>query len=186
MSKPLLLQLSRDSIAEVFEATMMVKREELLKDYPVLNEPLSCFVSLYLKKKLRGSFGTVKPSKSLLEEIVFNAKSAAFQDSRFSPLTVSDYINCEIELSLLTPIQEMKYTDINSLNLHVENEDGLYICLGDKEATLLPQHRAQYGDFNEQIMQLLKDANISMIDMSKHPQIFKFQVEKQSDGPIVS
>jgi hypothetical protein len=40
--------------------------------------------------------------KSLLEDIIFNAKKAAFEDTRFAPITTSEYLSCEVEVVLYT------------------------------------------------------------------------------------
>ena len=42
-------------------------------------------------------------NKSLLEEIIFNAKKSAFEDKNFTPITTSQYLSCEVEILLNTP-----------------------------------------------------------------------------------
>jgi hypothetical protein len=103
MSRSVLLQLARDSIQEVFEAQRTVDRESLLKTHPLLNEKIATTVNIYLDNKLRGSFKSKFASKSLLEDVVYNAKKSAFEDKNFSPLKTSEYLKCEIELLLETP-----------------------------------------------------------------------------------
>ncbi|MCD6433444.1 MAG: AMMECR1 domain-containing protein [Sulfurimonas sp.] len=103
MSRSVLLQLARDSIAEVFEAQRTIDKNALLNQHPLLNEKIVTTVNLYINNELRGSSKTISASDSLLEDIVRNAKKSAFEDKNFTPLTTSEYLSCEIELLLTTP-----------------------------------------------------------------------------------
>lgn len=103
MSRSVLLQLARDSIAEVLEAQRTIVKNELLNSHPLLNEKIATRVNLYLENELRGTSYSTEPSLSLLEDIIKNAKISAFQDKNFSPITTSEYLSCEIELILSTP-----------------------------------------------------------------------------------
>lgn len=103
MSRSVLLQLARDSIAEVLEAQRTIDKEALLDQHPLLNEKIATRINIYLENELRGSAYSNEPTLSLLEDIVKNAKMSAFQDKNFSPMTTSEYLSCEIELLLSTP-----------------------------------------------------------------------------------
>lgn len=111
MSRSVLLQLARDSIQEVLEASRTINKEELLKEYPLLGEKMATTVSLYLNSELRGSSSTKTPTYSLLEDIVKNAKKAAFEDKNYAPISTSEYLHCEIELILATEDGEMSERD---------------------------------------------------------------------------
>ena len=111
MSRSILLQLARDSIQEVFQAQRTIDKTELLAEHPLLNEKIATKVNIYLNDELRGSFGSKEATKSLLEDIVYNAKMSAFEDKNFSPLTTSEYLSCEIELLLTTPDGVMSEKD---------------------------------------------------------------------------
>ncbi|MFT7004923.1 MAG: AMMECR1 domain-containing protein, partial [Sulfurimonas sp.] len=103
MSRSVLLQLARDSIQEVFQAQRTIDRTALLNEHPLLNEKIATTVNIYFEKKLRGSFSSTDATRTLLEDIVYNAKKSAFEDTNFTPLTTSEYLSCEIELLLVTP-----------------------------------------------------------------------------------
>jgi AMMECR1 domain-containing protein len=103
MSRSVLLQLARDSIAEVLEAQRTIERSVLLEEHPLLHEQISSTVNIYLEHKLRGSCGSESSETSLLESIVKNAKRAAFEDKNFKPMSTSEYLDCEIEIVLDTP-----------------------------------------------------------------------------------
>jgi len=100
MSHSVLLQISRDSIHEVLEASRVINRESLLLQHPLLNEQIPITLNIYLEEELRGSFST--KDYSLLDAIIYCAKKAAFEDKEQIPLTTSEYLSCEIELILTT------------------------------------------------------------------------------------
>ena len=184
MSQSLLLDIARESITEVFEAHNTIDKKTLLQEYPILNEPIASFVTLYFEGELRGAMGSVFPKDSLLEEIIYNAKAAAFQDERFEPLKTSEYLQTTIELSLLTPLTELKYTNLEEIKEAVNpREDGLVIISGKKQAAFLPQVWSQLPSFEAFFQGLLKESGLT--DLNDSPQIFTFQVEKQRDEPIL-
>lgn len=111
MSRSVLLQLARDSIQEVLEANRTIDKERLLSEYPLLGEKVATTLNIYLNSKLRGSSSTTTPLISLLEDIVKNAKIAAFEDKNSTPLSTSEYLHCEIELILATDDGEMSERD---------------------------------------------------------------------------
>ena len=106
MARSPLLQLVRDSIEEVIEAKRSIKREELLKEYPVLEQAIASAVTIKIDDEIRGHSSSDEAKRPLIDDIIYNAKVAAFQDSRFSPITTAQYLHCSIELSLLIPNDE--------------------------------------------------------------------------------
>ena len=111
MSRSVLLKLARESIQEVLETQRTINKATLLSEHPLLNEKIQTTINIYLHKELRGSCASVNAEKSLLEDIIYNAKAAAFQDKNFTPLTTSEYLNCELELILNTPDGVMSQRD---------------------------------------------------------------------------
>ena len=121
MSRSVLLQLARDSIAEVFEAQRTIDKSSLLQEYPLLNQKITSTVNIYLKNELRGSFSSDTPTLSLLEDIIINSKKSAFEDTNFTPLQTSEYLSCEIELILNTPDGVISEKDAPILDTHIKN-----------------------------------------------------------------
>ena len=101
MSRSLLLQLARDSIAEVLEAKKTINMQELIEKYPLLNETIPTTVNIYIDNELRGNYFN-KNEDSLVRNILIGAKRAAFEDVNFSPMSTSEYLHCEVELILKT------------------------------------------------------------------------------------
>ena len=103
MSRSVLLQLARDSIQEVFQAQRTIDKASLLQEHPLLNEKIATTVNLYIDNELRGTYTSAEAHKSLLEDIICNAKKAAFEDENKAPLCTSEYLSCELEVVLQTP-----------------------------------------------------------------------------------
>ena len=186
MSQSLLLKIARESITEVFEAQNTIDKEQLIKEYPVLNEPLAAFISIYINNELRGQSGYIEAESSLLDEIVHHAKAAAFQDQSQEPLKVSEYLQAKLELSLLTPKVQLNYTNLDELRSQITPyEDGLFISFKEKRAFLLPQVWSQYPSFEAFFSHLLLEADINEQELSSYPEIFIFQTETSSDEPIL-
>ena len=84
MARSVLLQLARDSIQEVLEAKRTIDKQLLLDAHPLLGEKISTSINIYYDEALRGSFSSDETDKSLLEDIIYNSKKAAFEDKTFS------------------------------------------------------------------------------------------------------
>ncbi|MDP3300618.1 MAG: AMMECR1 domain-containing protein [Sulfuricurvum sp.] len=111
MSQSVLLNIARESIQEVLQAQESINREELLTSYPLLSEIIATQVTLYLNGKPRGTSISEIPEHSLLEDIILNAKRAAFQDSNFIPVSTSEYLHTSVELVLFTADGPISHRD---------------------------------------------------------------------------
>ena len=126
MSRSVLLQLTRDSIHEVLEATRIIDKKTLLLSHPLLNEKVPTTVNIFVEQKLRGSFSSTSNSLSLLENIIYGAKKAAFEDKNFTPISTSEYLSCEVELILSTPdgkISEKNHSILSTNSKTLFNND---------------------------------------------------------------
>ena len=110
MSRSVLLQLARDSIAEVLQARNTIDIQELTQKHPLLNETIPTTVNIYIDNELRGNYVN-KDENSLVKNILIGAKRAAFEDINFLPLSTSEYLHCEIELILQTQDGTMSERD---------------------------------------------------------------------------
>ena len=102
MPRSVLLQLARDSIAEVLEMQRTIDKAFLIQEHPLLNQKIATQVNLYLDNELRGSASSTDATLSLLDDIIINAKKSAFEDLNFPPITTAEYLSCEVELLLTT------------------------------------------------------------------------------------
>ncbi len=110
-NRSVLLQLARDSIEEVLQARNFINKTALLKEHPLLGEPIQTTINLYTNKELRASSKSTIAASSLLQEIIIHAKKAAFEDKNFPILTISEYMHCELEIILQTPEGQISQKD---------------------------------------------------------------------------
>ena len=88
---------------------------------------------------LRGCIGSLVAVRPLYEDIIINAKNAAFSDPRFPPLQENETENLIIEISVLTQPQEVEFKNIEELLSYLnEKKSWLIIQLWIKQATFLP------------------------------------------------
>lgn len=105
-----------------------------------LQEKAATFVTLTKHGQLRGCIGSLEARRSLLEDVTENAKSAAFRDPRFSPLTADEFDDIEIEVSLLSPSQAMTFSsETEALTQLQPGVDGIVFEYGPYRSTFLPQ-----------------------------------------------
>ena len=138
-----MLVLAKEAIASQFPKLKMPLRQlterKLYKIPPTLKEKRACFVTLLINGELRGCIGHILPIQELYKDIIENARAAAFDDPRFSPLTCEEVEHLTIEISVLTVPQPFFYTSVEDL-LHYlgKNKPGVILSKGKNQATFLP------------------------------------------------
>ena len=104
-----------------------------------LTEHRASFVTLKLNRELRGCIGTLVASRSLVEDVYFNAYAAAFRDKRFKPVTADEAMRLNISISVLSPAVELSVTsEADLLGRLRPGVDGLVIEEGTRRGTFLP------------------------------------------------
>lgn len=101
---------------------------------PELNLPAAVFVTLNRRGHLRGCIGTTHPSISIIQAVPFYALKAAFQDWRFKPLTKKELADLELEISVLSPLREVKSADEI-----IPGKQGVVVRRGNRSGLFLPQ-----------------------------------------------
>src|SRR5690348_13501731 len=83
--RAILLNLAHQSINGFFE-----DKEPVLSSVPAhLDEPRGAFTTLYLHGMLRGCVGYVQPIAPLYRTVILTARAAAFEDTRFNPVSMT-------------------------------------------------------------------------------------------------
>jgi len=98
-----------------------------------LAEPRGAFTSLYLHGNLRGCVGYVLAVGSVYRAVAETARGAAFEDTRFYPVTLEEAPHLQIELSILSPPRPIS-PEVVEVGRH-----GLLITAGFRRGLLLPQ-----------------------------------------------
>ena len=130
--KGFLLNAARQSIKAVFGET-----DEPTVDYekfPTLKTKSGSFVTLTIKKNLRGCIGYIFAENNLFNTVCEAAVQAAFRDPRFFPLSHSELNLIEIEISVLSESKK-----INSYEEIRIGEHGLILNHLGRRGLLLPQ-----------------------------------------------
>ncbi|OVE75001.1 hypothetical protein BVX95_00580 [archaeon D22] len=172
MEKAKLIELARNSIESVY-----TKSHIDLENYS-FNDKLGVFVTLYIDGNLRGCIGYPRPYYSLREGIYQAARAAAFEDSRFEPLSEEDFAKVKIEISVLSSpqlIEVERYHDyIDKIDL---GTDGLILEHGNFSGLLLSQVPIEWGwDTIEFLENLCYKAGLSKDDWKEvGVKIYKFQ-----------
>ncbi len=184
MKKDLLLKIAKDAIKSNFEK-IDLDVDALLKQEPKLKEQGAVFVTLTLDGDLRGCIGSLVAHRSLLDDLVYNAKVAAFDDPRFPPLSREEFEKVKIEISLLSTPEELTYLDIEDLKSKIRpNIDGVILKDGFHQATFLPQVWEQLPTFELFFEHLCQKAGLSKESLLNYPQIFTYQVIKIDTGVL--
>jgi AmmeMemoRadiSam system protein A len=133
--RSLLLRLAHQAIT----ATLEQREISLEPPSAHLAEPRGAFTTLYYRGGLRGCVGYVFPVTPLYRTIAESARGAAFDDSRFSPVTQDESLELQVSLSILTPPQPIQADQVE-IGRH-----GLLISLGPYRGLLLPQVPVEHG-----------------------------------------
>lgn len=137
----LLLKLARQTILyELGEKKISSVQLKKKVSSLVLEENRGVFVSLHKQGDLRGCIGNIEPVKTIFDGVRDNAKHAALNDPRFSPLSVEELKDTCIEVSILTRPRPLDYSDADDLIKKLRPAvDGVIIQQESRRATFLPQ-----------------------------------------------
>ena len=136
--KEFLLDVARKTITEY-----VTKGEtpDFTSDNPKLERRCGAFVTLHEKSgALRGCIGYVEPIKPLLQTIIEMAIACSTRDPRFQPVTADEFPNLDLEISVLTPMEQIR--DIEKIRI---GEHGLMIKKAGSSGLLLPQVATEFG-----------------------------------------
>lgn len=132
------------------------------EDASCLQEPGACFVTLTQRGQLRGCIGSLEARRSLLADVKANAVAAALQDPRFAPLTPGELALTRVEVSLLSPLQEMHFaSEADALAQLRPGIDGVVFSFGRHRSTFLPQVWEQLPSGTEFMAQLKRKAGLA-------------------------
>lgn len=183
MLDPVLLQIAKTAILDRFHTFYKIDKEALYKAYPFLEEQGATFVTLKYEHHLRGCIGSLVAHRTLLEDVISNACSAAFQDPRFHPLHERELSNISVEVSVLSVPQLLEYDDFEDLLQKVVPDiDGLILNHKGQQGTFLPQVWEELKSPKEFLEHLCMKAGLSPIIFEEHPSIYRYRVEVIEDS----
>jgi len=130
-----LLQLAHDAILAALEN----REPRPFTPSEHLSELRGAFTTVYSNGQLRGCVGYPTAVMPLYRTVIETAQSAAFDDLRFVPVTLSEAPGLKISISVLSPVKPVRAEDI------VVGRHGLIISHGSYRGLLLPQVPVEHG-----------------------------------------
>jgi AmmeMemoRadiSam system protein A len=171
-----LLRLARNAVVE---AVSQGHLPEPIPQDGVFAERCGAFVTLHVRRRLRGCIGVIEGDEPLGESIVRCAASAALQDPRFPSMRPEDLNDLQIEISLLSPPAAIRPEDVE-IGRH-----GLLVSRGAQRGLLLPQVAVEHRLTREQFFEeTCRKAQLER-DVWREPgtQVLGFTCDVFSDGP---
>ncbi len=136
--KKTLLKIARDAIESHARSG---NKPALPGDLPdSLTGENGAFVTLHQSGRLRGCIGNFVGQGPLAATVQKMALAAAFEDPRFPALKESELKDIDVEVSVLSPLREVKSVDEIETGRH-----GIYITKGMYRGVLLPQVATEQG-----------------------------------------
>jgi len=175
-----LLQLARRAIQKYLQSgqTLLIEPEDLS---PALRKKSGVFVTLEKDGQLRGCIGNLQSSKTIYQGVIDNSLSSAFFDPRFPSLTIEEFPDIKIEISVLEPLKKLApfSSSAKLLNYLNKNKPGLLIKKGNQQATFLPQVWEELPDAELFLQNLCQKASLDQ-DNWKKPglEFYEYNVEK--------
>lgn len=169
-----LLRLARDTIAG---ALGLPAEFAAVPDWA--QQPGATFVTLTESQGLRGCIGSLQAHRPIAEDLRANALAAAFEDPRFPPLSVSEWSQVRVEVSLLSSLQPMHFDSEESLLAQIEpHRHGLVLTYGARRGTFLPQVWEQLPQPREFLRALKRKAGLPADFWAGEMEVHWYTVEK--------
>lgn len=121
-----------------------------------LGEVRGAFVTLHLDGGLRGCIGFIENDKPLALSVLDAARGAAVGDPRFEPVTPDELPFLDLEISALTPLEEVPGHETIEVGRH-----GILLECRGRQAVFLPQVAPEQGwDLETTLDQLARKAGL--------------------------
>lgn len=177
----LLIAIARDAILQTLEkrAGKVTAFGTLPEELPEeLKEKRATFVTLTIGGRLRGCIGTLEAVRPLAEDVAANARSAAFDDPRFPPLTKAEFEKLEIHISVLSPPEEINFSSEEDLLSKIRpGIDGLILQDGFRRGTFLPSVWDELPDKRDFWEHLKLKAGLPADHWSDTVRVFRYTTE---------
>ena len=180
-----LLRIARVSIAGALGAGFAGAPEA---DETWLRESRATFVTLKQGEKLRGCVGALEARRPLAEDIAANARAAAFEDSRFEPLTLEEFARTGIEVSLLSTPKTLAFDDhADLLGKLRPGVDGVILehVEEGRRGTFLPQVWEDLSDPEQFIAHLKRKAGLAPGTDTRRCRVKRYRVLKWREADLL-
>ncbi len=177
-----LLLLARQAIADKLGVAHAPAPD--LAAHPELARPGAVFITLTRHGNLRGCIGSLEARRPLAEDVVANARAAAFSDPRFAPLIAAELAATRVEVSLLTPAQPMSFSsEADAIGQLRPLVDGVILEVGRQRGTFLPQVWENLPEARQFMHELKRKAGLPADFWSNEVKLSRYQVQKWREPP---
>ena len=175
---PTLLRIARAAIGRQLGLSMTAPEHA-----PYLREDAATFVTLTRDGDLRGCIGTLEAHQPLVDDVKKNARSAAFLDPRFRPLSLREFDAILVEVSLLAPARPLRFKDQEDLLAQLNpGVDGLILEAEGRRGTFLTQVWESLPSPTEFLSHLKQKAGLPAHYWSDRLSVARYTVEKWSEA----
>ncbi len=149
-----------------------------------LNRPGAVFVTLTQQgadgqSELRGCIGSLEAHRKLIDDLLANARAAAFQDPRFPPLSRDELARTRVEVSILSPAQPLRFSSEADARAQLRpGIDGVILQHDWHRATFLPQVWEQLPEPRQFLANLKRKAGLAADFWANDLRLSRYQVEK--------
>jgi len=183
MLDPIFLRIAKSAILERIDGSYQYDTDSLLEHYPLLLKDAAVFVTLKRDGDLRGCIGSIIAHRTLYDDLVYNALSAAFSDPRFQPLQISEFSHLSLEVSLLSEPEILEYQNFEDLCKKIRpHVDGLILKHDIYQGTFLPQVWEQLSTPKQFLEHLSMKAGSSLSIYEEHPTIYRYGVDSVEES----
>jgi AmmeMemoRadiSam system protein B/AmmeMemoRadiSam system protein A len=152
------------------------RNKNITINYPqIFDEYGACFVTLEKEDRLRGCIGSIIAHQPLVNDLVNNAKNAAFKDFRFKPVSQDEVKDLKVAISILTHPVKIEFKSEKDLLKKISaKKDGIIIKDGNHQAVYLPSVWEQLPEKSEFLNSLKVKAGLSEDYFSENFEAYKF------------
>jgi AmmeMemoRadiSam system protein A len=173
----LLLPIARAAISNALGRTLLAPEGAAW-----LRDAGACFVTLTQRGQLRGCIGSLEARRPLLLDIKANAVAAALKDSRFAPLTLAELDSTDVEVSLLSPLQALRFdSEADALAQLCPGVDGVVFECEHHRSTFLPQVWTQLPGTAEFMAHLKRKAGLPTDFWAPGVRLYRYTVSKWTE-----
>lgn len=164
--KKVLLKIVHQTLRSHLESGIM---PDVNNEDPVLEKKCGAFVTLYRQGILRGCIGHIQADMPMYKAVQEMAISAATLDPRFTPVTINELDDIQVEISLLSPLYRIKVEQVE-VGVH-----GLMVVHKGRRGLLLPRVPVERGwDLDTYLDNLCFKAALATDIWDENPELYAF------------
>ena len=142
----------------------------------------ACFVTLETAGELTGCIGSLEARRPLWVDVARNARSAAFTDPRFPPLTAGDLAGTVISVSVLSGLTPLPAGHDELVAALRPGVDGVLLQSGGHRGTFLPAVWEKLPTSEEFVARLLGKAGLSARRWPADAQAWRYTADEFSEA----